>query len=420
MTLGIAIRSLIALTFSACIALLTLQRATVPPPSAITDVINVPTIVAGQGLFIASTPQPAATTVPGHAVAATPTPRSRTFVPQQEVTLIPRVEGHIFYVMPGQNLAVIGGHRPRQDLTGDSVSVAPALTSDGSQLAFVRFMASYSDVLTTRVHYGAQGLIRIDQASYLTQDATPPGAPAGYDPRYYWWAMKPSWMPDGQHLLYLSDRPGFDSTDPTKADMAVFEQGVTDTVTNAVQLSTPVAGTGGADSPGWRPNDPAVFIYTDYYHDNTMPNGEGQIKAAMAVTETAPQGNPIALTPDRVTEFQPAWSPDGHYIAFAENKAGGHADLKVMAYHRPGALGDYYNAVTIQQGVPYAVQPFWSPDGRYLGYLANNGIGGDFEMYVRPVIYPRRKGDPLAFGLPVHLFQAGTVSADYRPAWGAQ
>ncbi len=424
MSIGLVFRSLLALVFSAVIALLTLQHATIPPPSALTAAIDPPTLNTNVIGVQPSQPRAQATMLPSKAVPATPTPS--TLRPGATIDLFPYVKGHIIYVGLDQNLWFITGQHKMRNMTGDGVDNAPALSPDGSQLAYVRFMGSYSDVLTSHLRYEADGAIVPDAAVYLTQDSTPPPglqsvpSPPGYDPRYYWYAVKPSWLPDGQHLLYLSDRPGYDPSNEVKTDLSVWEQGVTDTITNAVKISTPTVGTGGADSPGWRPNDPEVFIYTDYYQDLNLPNGQGQIKAAMAVTGTAPQTDPITLTPNGVTEFQPAWSPDGHYIAFAENEAGGRADLKVMAYHRPGALGDYYNAVTIQQGNPYVVQPFWSPDGRYLGYLANNGTGGDFEMYVRPVVYPKRKGDPLAFGAPVHLFQAGTVSAAYRPAWGTQ
>ncbi len=423
MSIGLVFRSLFALVFSAVIALLTLQHASVPPPSALTAAIDPPGL---DPVVIGVQPPQSrvqATPVPGKTVPATPTPRSQMIRAGAVIDLFPNVNGHIIYVGPDQNLWFITGQHKMRNITADGVDNAPALSPDGSQLAYVRFMGSYSDVMVSRLHYEADGAIRGDASVYLTQDSTPPPglqlvpSPPGYDPRYYWYAVKPSWLPDGQHLLYLSDRPGYDPNNEVKTDLSVWEQGVTDTITNAVKLTTPALGTGGADSPGWRPNDPAVFIYTDYL---SLPSGQGRIMTAMAVTGTAPQSAPITLTPYGVTEFQPVWSPDGHYIAFAENEAGGRTDLKVMAYHRPGVLGDYYNAVTVQPGAPYVAQPFWSPDGRYLGYLANSGISGDFEMYVRPVIYPRRKGNPLAFGPPVHLFQAGTVSADYRPTWGAQ
>jgi len=423
-SIGLVFRSLLALVFSAVIALLTLQHASVPPPSALTAAIDPPVLDPVVIGVQAPQSQARATPVPGKTVPATPTPP--TLHPGAVIDLFPNVNGHIIYVGPDQNLWFITGQHKMRNITGDGVDNAPALSPDGSQLAYVRFMGSYSDVMTSRLHYEADGAIRADAAVYLTQDSTPPPglqsvpSPPGYDPRYYWYAVKPSWLPDGQHLLYLSDRPGYDPNNEVKTDLSVWEQGVTDTITNAVKLTTPTVGTGGGDSPGWRPNDPAVFIYTDYYQDFSRPNGQGRIMTAMAVTGTAPQADPIALTPDGVTEFQPVWSPDGHYIAFAENEAGGHTDLKVIAYHRPGYLGDYSNAVTIQPGNPYVVQPFWSPDGHYLGYLASNGVSGDFEMYVRPVIYPKRRGDPLALGPPTRLFQAGTVSADYRPTWGAR
>jgi Tol biopolymer transport system component len=201
--------------------------------------------------------------------------------------------------------------------------------------------------------------------------------------------------------------------------MSVWEQGLADPITNAVRLTVPTPGTGGHDSAAWRPHDPTTFIYVNYYQNTaTLPGGEGVIEAASVPTATTPAPDAISasangLTPHGATEYQPAWSPDGRYIAFVEDKRNSRSNLLVMPFHAPGRPLDYYHAVTVAQGHPWIVQPFWSPDGRYLGYLSSTG--GDFTLVIRRAYLGGRRPH---FGPPLSIPQAGAVSADYRPTWG--
>lgn len=422
--LGLVVRSILALVVTAGIAAVLLQRADVPPPPALRSALNsgatgpvLPVLpLAPVRRSLSPPPLRAATTpIPSPSPSAAPAQLIR---PAPALSLFPAVPGHIVFVGPDHNLRFITGQHAWKRLTGGGTSVAPALSPDGAELAWVEFLRNYSDILVARLAYGPDGSVRAYPATHLTRDEHPPTAPPGYDPRYSWYAMKPTWLPDSRHLLYLSDRPGFDPTNPVKTDFAVWEQGITDTMAQAIQLSTPVLGTGGADSPAWRPRDPAIFLYVNYYADLSLPNGEGVIEAAMAMTMTQPAAPPIGLTPHGVIEYHPAWSPDGHLIAFAEHQSGGRTDLKVMPFHRPGTLNDYLmHAVTVERGHPYIAQPFWSPDGRYLGYLASTNVNGGFALYVR-MVTSDKKG--LHVGPPEHLLQAETVSADYRPTWVAK
>jgi hypothetical protein len=84
-----------------------------------------------------------------------------------------------------------------------------------------------------------------------------------------------------------------------------------------------------------------------------------------------------------------------------------------MPFRAPGWPLDYYRAVTVAKGHPWIVQPFWSPDGHYLGYLSSTG--GDFALVIRRAYLDGRKPH---FGPPISIPQAGAVSADYRPTWG--
>jgi len=432
MTIGLAMRSLLALILGVGVALAGLTQATVLPPPAVATALTTQG-ENGNGKIYVPFIQPVGrrqqpdSTGTGRKQARRQSPvRAQVIAPSPPVAQLPMVRGHIFYTAPDHNLYFVTGQRPRKPFTGDGTTVAPAFSADGSQLAWVRFLRNYSDIYVTSLGYNdSTGAITAMTTTWVTQDQSPPPAlqlqgcqtPPGYQPSYGWWATKPSFLPDGQHLVYLTNRPGFcglpPNSPPDYADNGVFEQGVTDTMANAVRLATPTLDSGGDDSPQWRPLDPAVVIYTNYYHDNQV--NEAIIQAAMAVTGTAPAvGSPIGLTPHGATAELPAWSPDGHYIAFVEDHtAAKRSDIKVMRFHRPGNAGDYARAQTAARGAPYVTQPFWSPNGDFLGYLTSSGQ--EFTMVIRRVT---RRGATLIFGPPQTIPQAETADAGYRPTWG--
>src|SRR5271170_6957319 len=75
-------------------------------------------------------------------------------------------------------------------------------------------------------------------------------------------------------------------------------------------------------------------------------------------------GSARELTPTKVSERSPQWSPEGKMLAFLSNRGG-----KVQVYVLPVPSGEA-TPVTARK---YGVTSFhWSPDGRSIAYLAKD------------------------------------------------
>jgi Tol biopolymer transport system component len=84
--------------------------------------------------------------------------------------------------------------------------------------------------------------------------------------------------------------------------------------------------------------------------------------------------NLVRLTNDAAQDWEPAWSPDGNRIAFASNRSG-ISQIYVMPSAESGPQGAPGNgaAVRLTNFPSGAEQPAWSPDGNWLAFVAYTG-----------------------------------------------
>lgn len=109
------------------------------------------------------------------------------------------------------------------------------------------------------------------------------------------------------------------------------------------------------------------------------------------------------LTESKNSQFPTSWHPSGKFLAFLESVPGTAADLMILPMEGDEQTG-------WKPGTPSAFlkEPFgestgmFSPDGRWLAYLSNEG--GRLDVYVRPFPGPGGK------------FQISTAAAD-DPTW---
>ena len=84
-------------------------------------------------------------------------------------------------------------------------------------------------------------------------------------------------------------------------------------------------------------------------------------------------GNQNRLTENQADDGKPAWSPDGHQIAFVSNRGDGRYKIYVM-----DADGKY--PIRLTDGV-WDTDPDWSPDGQKIAFTASpEGIGAHIAI----------------------------------------
>ena len=199
----------------------------------------------------------------------------------------------------------------------------------------------------------------------------------------------PRWSPDGRYLAFLSGREG------KKKQVWLLDRAGGE----AVRLTDYKAD---VSALAWSPDGKRLALVVDDVDPDdpdlapeSVPekvrsrpkpivvrrrqfkrDGEGylrEIRQHLHVFDLATKGS-AQLTSGPYDDSEPAWSPDGRSIAFTSNRtadpdANQNTDVFVVAADGPpGALP---RAVTTSPGADSA--PAWSPDGRWIAYLA----GGD-------------------------------------------
>jgi Tol biopolymer transport system component len=106
----------------------------------------------------------------------------------------------------------------------------------------------------------------------------------------------------------------------------------------------------------------------------------------------------IPLTSAIGSDSDPSWSPEGEFIAFAQQAREGSYDVMV----RPAAAGE---AVVRAGGPGDEVAPRWSPDGRYMAYISTSEPG-TFVYLVPP-----------HGGTPRKLIETGIGALDVDFVW---
>ena len=240
-----------------------------------------------------------------------------------------------FAAAPGGTLVYTGGTDyqltwfDREGRRGEPVveavdSTYARLSPSGSQLAFDRVDGEGVDIWLTELARGVMTRLTVDRA----RDEFP------------------IWSPDGDRILFRSNRNGvFD----------LYERRVDGTGTDQLVLHT--------DHEKW-PDDWSHDGRYVIYEERTNQDD-------LWVLPLAGDRKPVALTRTQFSENHPQFSPDDRWIAYQSNQSG-----RWEVYIQPfisNSIGDPTLGAIYQVSRGGGQRPVWRADGKELVYLASDG-----------------------------------------------
>jgi TolB protein len=246
--------------------------------------------------------------------------------------------GRLLFVKDG-DLWVYQNGTAFQLATGGAWS-QPTWSPDGASLAYVYRGTNFADIFVTDERGESQRRLTDSQSTILDNND---------------WNLRPAWSPDGAQIAFVSDHA---SNLPVLWLMNAVDG------TGRRQIGTPGLQEEAIDAIAWSPDGEqlAVTAYND--------PGPSQVALVPLATTGRPVGRVLTTTPGGALD--PAWSPDGAWLAYAGHEG---ASLEVHVLKTDGS-----GEQRLTQDGFLARAPVWSPDGRHLAYLSSRS--GYFEVWV--------------------------------------
>lgn len=323
----------------------------------------------------------------GTAPEPTPTPLPPTPTPEAQIRGEP-LPGQLLFVQDGTIWKWSGdGAFP---LLGGGVAYQPAWSPDGSRIAYVEKGDSYSDLMLA-----SSAGEHLQQLTF-NGSSQPPGSQERV--RESTWALYPAFSPDGDEIVVAGQGgPPFGSP-AIEYNLALF----------AINTSSGIARQLFADTEAhcgravYAPDDRTI-VYT---HAHTGAAGYQQLYRLDPIAGTS---SPFPGAPQH--SYDPIFSPDGAWLAFAARVEGG---TEILAL--PASGGSIDPIRLTNQGMARA--PVFAPDGSKLAFLAIPPGAAGFEIWVADI--QRDEAGRLSSGPARQLTSEMDVDADSGLSWAVE
>lgn len=247
--------------------------------------------------------------------------------------------GRILYVRDG-NIWLWQAGSTRKITDGDTWR-QPVWSPDGQSIAYVHRGQNFSDIFIMKDDGSENRRLTRGQARVLDDND---------------WVFRPSWTHDGTQISYVAD-----SGTPFLQPWTMNLEGG-----NRRQMQL-----GGVfemvDSVAWSPDGKRLAIAGFRRHPTTGLPLAGQIY----VWEAGKSAQPF--TDNQNGAFDPAWSPDGEWMAYAARNG-----ARSNVYIRPLGEGEEVQLSKLD----LSRSPAWSPDGRSVAFLSAQNQKGTFDVMI--------------------------------------
>ena len=327
----------------------------------------------------------------------------RTATPSNIVIVDPRsdVLGSILYVKSG-NLWLQHGAKATALTTGGHDSM-PSFSTDGQWIYFIRTVDESGrwriSGQARRFRLSTPSLMRVRVDGTAEPEQLLLGKIVSGQYSWSYFLRQPVISPDGSQIVVVTDGP-----DPSKSDVVL--KAFDPATGKLTALKAPQISPLGHQDPAFSP-DGRYLAFVKNARD-------GARGAPVVMRYDFTTGKATAITGPGYTS--PAWSPDGRFLAATRTTSFG-TDVVVLDALR----GTELLRVTSDE---HSFDPVWSPAGDAISYLSISGGVTDLYLATLDVTgVPALKGDPLALTdrrrprcrLATGMVDPGRAPPDARP-----